>query len=695
MTKSCDHRKCKNTCKCIREINACQINACDASIEKVNSMKMKVSSKLSLPYIADENTRIISVPSKCYPTIQSAIDSLAGLNTGNVTIKVAPGTYRETLQINKVSSSVSRGFTVQPYPSFSIVGDSRQFGALTYLQNGIIPASANPNFGNSSATVNLVNGPNSIQVTTAGVNFTAIGLVVGDKIKIRDNTSTWNVRNITSFTADTINYDGTALTVGNLGSAFVFLPNVELLGTTPAEPTLYVSCASVNLEGFWFNTDISRGAAVGISTNMSLIGSGTNLNSLNCVYDDSTYNLVDANITLIQQASLTAVRYTSDNNNFTEISPITVIGIRGSVTNALVNVYNLSNVNFGNWSLFDAGGSGIACAVNSAVDVLFGTLQAVACSNALLIEYNSHFDSNDRTYFAQSVVSSVQCIQNSNCLLGPTTIDGGGVSRFGILVNNGAFLQFRSSTSIRNCQVGVLVASTATTNLNARTVLLTVENVLIDVATGDNQSFFDASANKNGTISYPATPANVYTYTATSPVPTAFTGSIAGTALTVSAVASGEIRLGQLLSGVGISSGTFVVSQVLPLLPGELLGGVGRYTVNLASAVGPIAITGALVLANEFATQLIDSASPLSLSMEPGQLVTNDTRWQTYLGKVFTLSSLTAAAHTLTLPGAYFVQFGVPDATTATFNGVNSSITFVAETATRVRVLETSGMLFA
>lgn len=665
---------------------------------KLRKLKTKyalVEKNLRLPYINEVETRIINVPSKCFPTIQSAIDSLSGLNTGNVTIKVAPGTYRETLQINKLSSSVSRGVTTYPYPSFSIVGDNRQFGALTYLQNGIIPASANPNFGDSSAIVNLVNGPNSIQVTTTGVNFTAIGLVVGDKIKIRDNTSTWNVRNITSFTADTINYDGTALTVGDLGSAFVFLPNVELLGTTPAQPTLYVSCASVNLEGFWFNTDISRGAAVGISTNMSLIGSGTNLNSLNCVYDDSTYNLVDANITLIQQASLTAVRYTSDNNNFTEISPITVIGIRGSVTNSLVNVYNLSNVNFGNWSLFDAGGSGIACAVNSAVDVLFGTLQAVACSNAVLIEYNSHFDSTGRTYFAQSVVSSVQCIQNSNCLLGPTTIDGGGVSRFGILVNNGAFLQFRSSTTIRNCQVGVLVASTATTNLNARTVLLTVENVLIDVATGDNQSFFDASANKIGTISYPATPANVYTYTATSPVPTAFTGSIAGTALTVSAVASGEIRLGQLLSGVGISSGTFVVSQVLPLLPGELLGGVGRYTVNLASAVGPIAILGSLVLANEFVTQVINSETPLSLSMEPGQLVTNDTRWQTYLGKVFTLSSLTAAAHTLTLPGAYFVQFGVPDATTATFNGVNSSLTFAVESPTRVRVLEAVGVTFA
>lgn len=695
MTKSCDHCRCKNTCKCIREINACQINACDASIKKVNSMKMKVSSKLSLPYIADENTRIISVPSKCYPTIQSAIDSLAGLNTGNVTIKVAPGTYRETLQINKVSSSVSRGFTVQPYPSFSIVGDSRQFGALCYLQNGNIPRASDPNFGNPASTVSLVNGPNTIQVTTPGVNFTAIGLVNGDKIKIRDNNGVWNVRNVTAFTTDTITYDGSALTVGGLGSAFVFLPNVELLGVTPSQPALYVSGASVNIEGFWLNTDVSRGAAVGMPTNMSVVGSGTNVNSLNCVFDDSTYNLTDANVTILQQASLTAVRYTSDNNSVTNISPITVIGIKSSNTNALVNIYNLSNINFGNWSLFDSAGVGFGCAVNTGVDILSGSFQAVACVNAVLVEYNSHFDCSGRSYFAQCSVSSVQCVQNSTALLGPTLIDGGGLARFGLLVNNGAFLQFRSSTTIQNCQVGVLVASTGTTNINARTILLTIQNVLIDVATGDNQSFFDASANKNGTVSYPATPANVYTYTATSPVPTAFTGSIAGTSLTVTAVASGELRVGQLITGPGIAADTFVLNQVLPLTAGEAIGGVGRYTLNVASAVGPIAITGALVLANEFVTQLIDSASPVSLSMDPGQLVVNDTRWQTYLGKVFTVSSLTAAAHTLSLPGAFFVQFGQPNATVATFNGVNSSMTFVAETATRVRVLEASGMLFA
>lgn len=71
------------------------------------------------------------------------------------------------------------------------------------------------------------------------------------------------------------------------------------------------------------------------------------------------------------------------------------------------------------------------------------------------------------------------------------------------------------------------------------------------------------------------------------------TGGIANDTLTVSSVQSGTVAIGALLTA-NAATGTTVVSQLLPLLAGEALGGVGRYSVsipeqNVASVAG---ITG-------------------------------------------------------------------------------------------------------
>lgn len=59
------------------------------------------------------------------------------------------------------------------------------------------------------------------------------------------------------------------------------------------------------------------------------------------------------------------------------------------------------------------------------------------------------------------------------------------------------------------------------------------------------------------------------------------TGSITGNILTVTAVLAGVVRPGATASGTGVSSGTKVVAQQLPLLSGEALGGIGRYSVSI------------------------------------------------------------------------------------------------------------------
>jgi hypothetical protein len=59
------------------------------------------------------------------------------------------------------------------------------------------------------------------------------------------------------------------------------------------------------------------------------------------------------------------------------------------------------------------------------------------------------------------------------------------------------------------------------------------------------------------------------------------TGSIANATLTVTAVGSGLIPPGATISGTGVASGTKIVRQLLPLLSGESLNGIGRYSVSI------------------------------------------------------------------------------------------------------------------
>jgi hypothetical protein len=64
-----------------------------------------------------------------------------------------------------------------------------------------------------------------------------------------------------------------------------------------------------------------------------------------------------------------------------------------------------------------------------------------------------------------------------------------------------------------------------------------------------------------------------------------FTGSISGTTLTVTAVASGAVTVGQVLSGTGITSGTLITAL------GTGTGGTGTYTVQTSQTASSTTIT--------------------------------------------------------------------------------------------------------
>lgn len=61
---------------------------------------------------------------------------------------------------------------------------------------------------------------------------------------------------------------------------------------------------------------------------------------------------------------------------------------------------------------------------------------------------------------------------------------------------------------------------------------------------------------------------------------TRFTATIATTTLTVSAVAAGSLQVGSLISGAGVTPGTYITAL------GTGLGGTGTYTINNSQTVG-------------------------------------------------------------------------------------------------------------
>lgn len=75
------------------------------------------------------------------------------------------------------------------------------------------------------------------------------------------------------------------------------------------------------------------------------------------------------------------------------------------------------------------------------------------------------------------------------------------------------------------------------------------------------------------------------TQTPTFASPGAFTGSIAGTTLTVTALASGALQPGQTISGSGVGSGTMLTAQLT-----GTEGGIGTYSVSRSQTVASVAM---------------------------------------------------------------------------------------------------------
>lgn len=83
-----------------------------------------------------------------------------------------------------------------------------------------------------------------------------------------------------------------------------------------------------------------------------------------------------------------------------------------------------------------------------------------------------------------------------------------------------------------------------------------------------------------------------------------FTGSISGTTMTVTAVGSGSIHVGQILNGTGVAAGTTITAY-----GNNTFGGVGTYTVSFSQTTASTTIAGVGTTAG--GTRLIQLITPI------------------------------------------------------------------------------------
>jgi len=133
--------------------------------------------------------------------------------------------------------------------------------------------------------------------------------------------------------------------------------------------------------------------------------------------------------------------------------------------------------------------------------------------------------------------------------------------------------------------IGALEAGETPTS-DAATDAFDMLNDLVDQWSNEDMMVFYKSE-----IVFPITAGQTqYTIGPTGNINASFVGSISGTTLTVTAINSGGINLGQYLSGSGITTGTKIVGFLTGA--GNNINEAGTYTLNISQTVSSTTITG-------------------------------------------------------------------------------------------------------
>ena len=140
-------------------------------------------------------------------------------------------------------------------------------------------------------------------------------------------------------------------------------------------------------------------------------------------------------------------------------------------------------------------------------------------------------------------------------------------------------------------------------------------------------------------------PAQTYMGTGLRPYTSTFTGSIATTTLTVTAMLNGSpIVLGMYIDGTSVTDGTYITAFVTGT------GGTGTYTVNQSVTASSTTITGHTNI-------LLDNPSPMDLGVGPlGRIYVWDVVPQAAVTNNIAVSQTAAAAGSVTLTAGTSVK---------------------------------------
>ena len=189
-------------------------------------------------------------------------------------------------------------------------------------------------------------------------------------------------------------------------------------------------------------------------------------------------------------------------------------------------------------------------------------------------------------------------------------------------------------------------------------------NIAYNVVVGNNEIFTDINNGVAITAQLTGTALGVGTYTVSYPKKEGIvTGSIAGTTMTVTAVTSGTLYVGQVITGVG-SFANVVISAY-----GTGTGGIGDYTLSYTGSGGAVFVGSAVT----GATRLMTVTSVTSGTLAPGQTIS---------GGNIRAGTTIASQSSGTTGGAGVYVLNSPNQTTATPAGTTLTATATVASTT-------------
>ena len=161
-----------------------------------------------------------------------------------------------------------------------------------------------------------------------------------------------------------------------------------------------------------------------------------------------------------------------------------------------------------------------------------------------------------------------------------------------------------------------------------------------------------------------------------------YTGSISGTTLTISAVTTGKLRIGSVISGTGVTAGTTITAY------GSGTGGVGTYTVSASQTVSSETLTSG----DTFKLALYTSSATLNSSTTVYS-ATNETSGAGYTagGGTLSLTTPNAVGGTYLSGTTAYLTFNDYTWTSATISSAGALLYNVTQGNKAVAVLSFGG----